>query len=137
MPATTPGAEMTHRQILEVLVGLMSALFVAIVSATIVSTALPTIIADLDGTQTQYTWVVTASLLAMTVTSPIWSKLSDLYDKKVLVQIAIGIFLLGSLAALLAGGVDRPGMDLAALSRMFGRLTENHARRMAELGLAS
>ena len=42
-----------------------------------------------------------------------------------------------SLAALLAGGVDRPGMDLAALARMFGRLTENHAKRMAELGLAS
>jgi hypothetical protein len=42
-----------------------------------------------------------------------------------------------SLAALLAGGVDRPGMDLAALSRMFSRLTENHAKRMAELGLAS
>lgn len=42
-----------------------------------------------------------------------------------------------SLAALLAGGVDRPGLDLAALSRMFTRLTENHAKRMAELGLAS
>jgi hypothetical protein len=42
-----------------------------------------------------------------------------------------------SLAALLAGGVDRPGMDLAALGRMFTRLTENHARRMAELGLSS
>ena len=42
-----------------------------------------------------------------------------------------------SLAALLAGGVDRPGMDLAALSWMFSRLTENHAKRMAELGLAS
>jgi hypothetical protein len=42
-----------------------------------------------------------------------------------------------SLAALLAGGVDRPGLDLAALGRMFTRLTDNHARRMAELGLAS
>jgi hypothetical protein len=42
-----------------------------------------------------------------------------------------------SLAALLAGGVDRPGMDLAALGRMFTRLTENHAKRMAELGLSS
>ncbi len=42
-----------------------------------------------------------------------------------------------SLAALLAGGVDRPAMDLAALSRMFARLTENHAQRMADLGLAS
>ena len=97
---TTAGpTEMTHKEIVEVLVGLMSALFVAIVSATIVSTALPTIIADLDGTQTQYTWVVTASLLAMTVTSPIWSKFSDLYNKKLLVQLAIVIFLVGSLAA--------------------------------------
>lgn len=42
-----------------------------------------------------------------------------------------------SLAALLSGGVDRPGMDLAALGRMFTRLTENHAKRMADLGLAS
>jgi EmrB/QacA subfamily drug resistance transporter len=96
---TTGAAEMSHREIVEVLVGLMSALFVAIVSATIVSTALPTIIADLDGSQTQYTWVVTASLLAMTVSSPIWSKFSDLYNKKLLVQVAIVTFLVGSLAA--------------------------------------
>ncbi len=95
--ATAP--EMTHRQIIEVLIGLMSALFVAMVSTTIVSTALPTIIGDLEGTQSQYTWVVTASLLAMTVTSPIWSKLSDLYNKKLLVLVAISIFLVGSLAA--------------------------------------
>ena len=96
---TPERAEMTHKEIVEVLVGLMSALFVAIVSTTIVSTALPTIIADLEGTQTQYTWVVTASLLAMTVSSPIWSKLSDLFNKKLLVQVAIVVFLVGSLAA--------------------------------------
>ena len=42
-----------------------------------------------------------------------------------------------ALTALLAGGIDRPGMDLAALGRMFARLTENHTRRMAELGLDS
>ena len=90
---------MSHKEIVEVLIGLMSALFVAIVSTTIVSTALPTIIADLEGTQTQYTWVVTASLLAMTVSSPIWSKLSDLFNKKLLVQVAIVVFLVGSLAA--------------------------------------
>ncbi len=41
------------------------------------------------------------------------------------------------LTALLAGGVDRPGMDLAAIGRMFARLTENHAKRMASLGLSS
>ncbi|MCW2760534.1 MAG: EmrB/QacA family drug resistance transporter [Marmoricola sp.] len=102
MPETSTSAEqteMTHKEIVEVLIGLMSALFVAVVSATIVSTALPTIIADLQGTQTQYTWVVTASLLAMTVSSPIWSKLSDLYNKKVLVQVSIVVFLVGSLAA--------------------------------------
>lgn len=91
--------EPTHREIVEVLIGLLSALFVAILSTTIVSTALPTIIGDLDGTQTQYTWVVTASLLAMTVTSPVWAKFSDLYNKKLLVQLAIGIFIVGSLAA--------------------------------------
>ena len=60
-------AELTHREILEVLFGLLAALFTAIISSTIVSNALPTIIADLHGSQTQYTWVVTAYLLAMTV----------------------------------------------------------------------
>jgi hypothetical protein len=42
-----------------------------------------------------------------------------------------------ALTALLAGGVDRPGMDLAAIGRMMARLTENHAKRMAALGLQS
>ena len=42
-----------------------------------------------------------------------------------------------ALSALLAGGVDRPGLDLAAIGRMFARITERHAGRMAELGLAS
>ena len=42
-----------------------------------------------------------------------------------------------ALSALLAGGVDRPGLDLAALGRMFTRLTERHAQRMADLGLDS
>ncbi|MGH2578992.1 MAG: ferritin-like fold-containing protein [Actinomycetota bacterium] len=42
-----------------------------------------------------------------------------------------------ALSALLSGGVDRPGMDLAAIGRMFTRLTENHAQRMASLGLAA
>ncbi len=42
-----------------------------------------------------------------------------------------------ALTALLAGGIDRPGLDLAAIGRMFARITERHAERMAELGLAS
>lgn len=91
--------DLSHKEVLEVLTGLLSMLFVAMVSSTIVSTALPTIIGDLKGSQTSYTWVVTTTLLAMTVTSPIWSKLSDLFDKKLLVQVSGVIFLLGALAA--------------------------------------
>ncbi|WP_369410066.1 MFS transporter [Kribbella steppae] len=67
-------------------------MFTAVLSSTIVSNALPTIIADLEGTQTQYTWVITASLLAMTVSTPVWGKLSDLVSKKLLVQLAIIMF---------------------------------------------
>src|SRR3954468_4208878 len=58
---------MTHRQILEALSGMMLAMFVAFLSSTVVSNALPTIITDLHGTQSQYTWVVAATLLASTV----------------------------------------------------------------------
>ncbi|MDR6324708.1 MDR family MFS transporter [Actinoplanes couchii] len=90
---------MTHREILEALSGLLLVLFVAMASSTIVSTALPKIIGDLGGTQTQYTWVVTATLLTATASTPIWGKLSDLYSKKLLVQVSIIIFILGSLIA--------------------------------------
>ncbi|MEO3783607.1 MDR family MFS transporter [Actinocorallia sp. B10E7] len=97
-PAPSP-QPMTHRQILEVLAGLVSMLFVAMISSTIVSTALPTIIGALDGSQRAYTWVFTATLLAMTVSSPLWSKLADLFDKKRLLQLTGVVFLLGSLWA--------------------------------------
>lgn len=98
---------LSQREIMEVLAGLLSMLFVAMVSSTIVSTALPTIIGDLHGNQTQYTWVVTITLLTMTVSSPIWSKLADLFDKKLLVQISGVIFLCGSLAAGFADNVPQ------------------------------
>ncbi|HEY5980147.1 MAG TPA: MFS transporter [Microlunatus sp.] len=90
---------MTHRQILEAMTGLLAALFTAMLSSTIVSVALPTIIGDLAGTQRQYTWVITAALLATTVSTPIWGKLADLFDKLRLVQVAIVIFVAGSVAA--------------------------------------
>lgn len=97
-PATN-AEPMTHRQILEAMTGLLAALFTAMLSSTIVSVALPTIIGDLKGSQSQFTWVITASLLATTVSTPIWGKLSDLFNKKTLVQVAIVIFVLGSVAA--------------------------------------
>ncbi|WP_344619619.1 MDR family MFS transporter [Dactylosporangium salmoneum] len=102
---------MTHRQVLEALSGLLLALFVAMVSSTIVSTALPKIIGALNGTQTQYTWVVTATLLTATATTPIWGKLADLYNKKVLVQVAIVVFVVGSI---ISGFAQNTGELIAA-----------------------
>lgn len=93
------GTPMTHRQRIEALVGLLLGMFVAFLSSTIVSNALPTIITDLHGTQDQYTWVVTATLLASTATTPIWGKLSDLISKKLLVQLSLALFTLGSILA--------------------------------------
>ncbi|TBO56508.1 MFS transporter [Streptomyces kasugaensis] len=93
------GGPMTHRQIMEALSGLLLGMFVAILSSTIVSNALPQIIHELDGGQSAYTWVVTASLLAMTATTPLWGKLSDLFSKKLLVQAALVIYVLGSVVA--------------------------------------
>ncbi|WP_138416402.1 MDR family MFS transporter [Sinomonas gamaensis] len=90
---------MSHRQILEALTGLLAAFFTAILSSTIVSNALPTIMADLKGTQTDFAWVITAALLANAVTVPIWGKLADLFNKKLLTQLNIVIFVVGSVVA--------------------------------------
>ncbi|WP_405871267.1 MFS transporter [Streptomyces sp. NBC_00005] len=92
-------APMTHRQIMEAISGLLLGMFVAILSSTIVTNALPHIISDLGGGQSAYTWVVTAALLSMTAATPLWGKLADLYSKKALVQIALVIYVLGSAAA--------------------------------------
>ncbi|MDQ0795085.1 MFS transporter [Streptomyces sp. B1I3] len=96
---TPDGTPMTHRQIMEALTGLLLGMFVAILSSTVVSNALPEIISDLGGGQSAYTWVVTASLLAMTATTPLWGKLADLFSKKLLVQIALVIYVGGSVVA--------------------------------------
>jgi EmrB/QacA subfamily drug resistance transporter len=96
---TTEPAPMTHREVLEALTGLLLAMFVAMLSSTVVSNALPRIVTDLHGSQTGYTWVVVATLLTMTATTPIWGKLADQFSKKVLVQSALVIYSLGSLIA--------------------------------------
>jgi EmrB/QacA subfamily drug resistance transporter len=98
-PAAAPPIEMTHRQIMEALTGLLAAFFTAILSSTIVANALPTIMSDLHGTQTDCAWVITAALLANAVTTPIWGKLSDLFNKKILVQLSIVVFVAGSVMA--------------------------------------
>jgi len=90
---------MTHREVLQALSGLMLGMFVSILASTIVSNALPRIIADLGGSQSVYTWIVTTELLAMTATVPLWGKLADLYSKKLLIQISLLLFVAGSLIA--------------------------------------
>jgi EmrB/QacA subfamily drug resistance transporter len=102
---------MSHRQIMEALSGLLLGMFAAIISSTIVSNALPEIISDLGGGQSAYTWVVTASLLAMTATTPLWGKMADLVSKKALVQIALVVYVLGSV---IAGLSQNPGMLISA-----------------------
>lgn len=82
---------------MEVLTGILLILFVAMVSVTIVGNALPTMMAALHGTETHYTWVVTASLLASTAATPIAGRLGDIIDLKKLLMASIGIFTLGSI----------------------------------------
>jgi EmrB/QacA subfamily drug resistance transporter len=79
--------------------GLIVGMFVAVLSGTIVSTSMPVIISDLGGTQSQYTWVITASLLATAVSTPIWGKLADLVDRKILIQISLILFTAGTVIA--------------------------------------
>ncbi|MEA2240606.1 MAG: hypothetical protein QOD24_162 [Solirubrobacteraceae bacterium] len=104
--AEPPAAAMTHREILEAMSGLLLGMFVAILSSTVVSTSLPRIVTDLGGTQSGYTWVVTSTLLALTVSTPIWGKLADLFDRKLLVQSGLAIFIVGSVLAGLAGSMS-------------------------------
>ena len=100
-PADSSGtaSSMSHRQILEALSGLLLAMFVAMLSGTVVSNALPRIVGDLHGSETSYTWVVTATLLTLTASTPLWGKLSDLINRKLLMQIAIFIYIFASLLA--------------------------------------
>ena len=97
-PVEESGA-MTHREVLEALSGLLLAMFVAMLSSTVVSNALPRIVETLHGSQTGYTWVVVATLLTMTATTPIWGKLADQFSKKTLVQTALVIYVIGSVIA--------------------------------------
>src|SRR6476469_9534449 len=98
-PPAEASGQMTHREVLEALSGLLLAMFVAMLSSTVVSNALPRIVESLHGSQTEYTWVVVATLLTMTATTPSWGKLADLYSKTALVQTALVISVVGSLIA--------------------------------------
>jgi EmrB/QacA subfamily drug resistance transporter len=124
---TGDSGRMSRREVIQALSGLMLGMFVAILASTIVSNALPTIIAQLGGSQSVYTWIVTTELLSMTATVPLWGKLADLFSKKLLIQLSLSLFVLGSLIAgftpnvgvllisRIAQGVGAGGMSALAL----------------------
>ena len=87
-----------RRAILLIIGALMLGMLLAALDQTIVSTALPTIVGDLKG-GSHIAWVITAYLLATTVSTPLWGKLGDQYGRKVFFQAAIVIFLVGSVLA--------------------------------------
>ncbi|MBO3745460.1 MFS transporter [Streptosporangiaceae bacterium NEAU-GS5] len=90
--------------------GLLLALFTSMISTSVVGTALPTIVGDLGG-QDQLSWVASATLLTMTVSTPLWAKLSDIFGRKRLFQTALVVFVVSSM---LAGLSQNIGMLIAA-----------------------
>jgi MFS family permease len=94
----------THRQRLVIFSGLMLGMVLAALDQTIVATALPAIVRDLGGIN-QLSWVVTAYLLATTISTPLCGKLGDLFGRKRLFQVTIAIFLLGSMTSGLAASM--------------------------------
>jgi len=83
---------------LRILLAVMIGVFLAALDQTIVGTALPRMITDLGGNNV-FTWAFTAYLLTATISGPIYGKLSDLYGRRPIFLIGIGIFLLGSVLA--------------------------------------
>jgi EmrB/QacA subfamily drug resistance transporter len=90
--------QLSHRQILLLMGGLMTGMLLAALDQTIVGTALPTIVGDLKGIN-HYSWVVTAYLLASTASTPLYGKISDLYGRRKILLFSIITFMIGSLLA--------------------------------------
>lgn len=103
---TTVSTTMSRRQVLEALSGLLLAMFCSMMTMTVVGTSLPIIVPDLGGTQTAYTWVITMTLLTTAISTPIWGKLADLLNRKVLILVALTIFVLASAGAGLSQNVE-------------------------------
>jgi EmrB/QacA subfamily drug resistance transporter len=106
MTDVTAAPPLTHRQIMVIFSGLMLGMVLAALDQTIVATALPTITGELGGLD-HLSWVVTAYLLAATVSTPLYGKLGDLYGRKLLYRLAIVIFLVGSVLSGLAQSMDQ------------------------------
>src|SRR5215211_6536345 len=118
--ATPSGDYLSHRQILVVMGGLMAGMFLAALDQSIVGVALPKITSELGGLD-KLSWVVTAYLLTSTASTPLWGKVSDLYGRRPMFQLAIVIFLIGSLvcgfASPVADALNIPGIDVMIAGR--------------------
>ncbi|MGI9096790.1 MAG: MDR family MFS transporter [Candidatus Limnocylindrus sp.] len=104
--ASAISANLSPRAKQGIVVAIMLALFLGALDQTIVGTALPRIITELNGANL-YTWVVTIYLLASTVTVPIYGKLSDMYGRKPLLLAGVGLFLAGSALAGLSQNIEQ------------------------------
>src|SRR5688500_9564759 len=94
--AARPSLVMSARRRWAVTAGVMTGMFLAALEATVVGTAMPTVIASLGGLH-HYSWVFSAYLITSTVSVPVWGKFSDLYGRRLLYQIGIAVFLIGSM----------------------------------------
>ena len=123
LPANASGAGdgngalpgLSRRSVLFIIGALMLGMLLAALDQTIVSTALPTIVGDLRG-GSHIAWVITAYLLATTVSTPLWGKLGDQYGRKIFFQAAIVIFLVGSILA----GLSHSMVELIAFRAIQG-----------------
>ncbi|PRZ42408.1 MFS transporter [Antricoccus suffuscus] len=96
---------MSRRAINFTMTGIVLSLFVGIMSGTIIANALPVIIRELHGSQSQYTWIVAITLLVSTAVTPVWGKISDVYNKKTLLLAGVGIYVVGSMLCGISGSV--------------------------------
>lgn len=94
-PGSDPTGTFSHQQIMVIIGGLMAGMLLAALDQSIVGTALPVIVSDLGGLN-HLSWVVTAYLLTSTAMTPLWGKISDLYGRRIIFQMTIIIFLIGS-----------------------------------------
>lgn len=94
--AEAPSGILTGRAKTLALTGLFLSMAVSMLSMSVVGSSMPLIIADIGGDQAAFTWVMTATMLASAITTPIWGKLADLTSKKMLLQASLIIFVLGS-----------------------------------------
>src|SRR6266567_1849626 len=96
-PAPPAGfVQLPRRQLLTVFAGIMAGMLLAALDQTIVATSLPTIVGRLGGLN-QLSWVITAYLLTSTVSVPLYGKFSDIYSRKLVFQVAIVLFVTGSM----------------------------------------